>query len=162
MLTVLIPQSFPWTLLGLLLKSPLPWQATAAKGTLPGTASQTPAWRAVAEREAGLRGLSLACRPHPLPVSSLLLQHHPPCVLGPMPGGVDLLEASMVPVFAPLHTLPLQRKQKCPSFTPGYKNKGVPKTAIVWENQRDRIVEHLNSLRPGMGARDHSCVCKGA
>lgn len=114
------------------------------------------------EREAGLRGLSLACRPHPLPVSSLLLQHHPPCVLGPMPGGVDLLEASMVPVFAPLHTLPLQRKQKCPSFTPGYKNKGVPKTAIVWENQRDRIVEHLNSLRPRMGARDHSCVCKGA
>lgn len=65
----------------------------------------------------------------------------------------------MFPVFAPLHTLPLQRKQECPSFILGYKNKGVPKTAIVWENQRDRISKapQFSKARDGY-SRSQLCV----
>lgn len=71
--------------------------------------------------------LSLASCLLLLPVSSLLLQCLSSCVLGPMPGGVDLLEASSVSLaFAFLHTLPLWREQECPSFSPAQKNARVP------------------------------------
>lgn len=86
----------------------------------------------------GFPGLSLASRLLPLPVSPLLLQRLSSCVLGPRPGGVDLLEASSVSLaFASLHTLPLWREQECPSFSPGQKNTGVPGHLLSRRIQRD-------------------------
>lgn len=63
----------------------------------------------------------MASCPLLLPASCLLLRHPSSCVLGSMPEGVDLLEAS---VLAPLHTLPPRGDLECP-LSSGQKHKGV-------------------------------------